>query len=290
MNVRAVERQSIEVALRRALERQEFTLHFQPKVDLRSGSITGAEALIRWTHPVRGSIPPAQFIPIAEDCGMIVRIGNWVVRKACEQAREWVNAGLPVATMAVNVSALEFWNEGFLPGLFGILDETGLDPRSLEIELTESVLMKRTESAASILRMLRERGIRIAVDDFGTGYSSLSYLRKFPIDALKIDQSFVGQISGAGDDAAIVTAVIGMARSLKLRTVAEGVESQAQLTFLQAHQCDEAQGYHFSPPVPATAFAKLLEYGIPGFKGAPRLRAGSEAGQPAALGEMEFEA
>ncbi|MEO6596413.1 MAG: EAL domain-containing protein, partial [Planctomycetota bacterium] len=283
MNVRAVERQSMEVALRRALERQEFTLHFQPKVDLCSGAITGAEALIRWTHPGRGAIPPAQFIPVAEDCGLIVRIGNWVLRKACEQAGAWVKAGLPATTMAVNVSALEFWNDGFLPGLFCILDETGLDPASLEIELTESVLMKRAESAASILQTLRDRGVKVAIDDFGTGYSSLGYLRKFPIDALKIDQSFVRQIAAACDDATIVTAVIGMARSLKLRTVAEGVESLGELQFLQAHQCDEAQGHYFSPPVPVQEFAKLLASGIPSARDVPRRGAESASGRPAAL-------
>ena len=197
MNVRAVERQSIEESLRRALERQEFALHYQPKINLKTGEITGAEALLRWTHPTRGPISPAQFIPVAEDCGLILPIGTWVLREACEQARAWVDAGLPATTMAVNVSAMEFRDENFLEGLFAILGETGLDPRSLELELTESVLMKRAESTASILQTLRERGVQVAVDDFGTGYSSLSYLRKFPVDALKIDQSFVRQISTA---------------------------------------------------------------------------------------------
>ena len=197
MNVRAVERQSIEESLRRALERQEFALHYQPKINLRTGAITGAEALLRWTHPTRGPVSPAQFIPVAEDCGLILPIGNWVLREACKQARAWVDAGLPATTMAVNVSAMEFRDENFLEGLFAILSETGLDPRSLELELTESVLMKHAESTASILQALRERGVQVAVDDFGTGYSSLSYLRKFPIDALKIDQSFVRQITTA---------------------------------------------------------------------------------------------
>ena len=262
MNVRAVERQSIEEGLRRALERQELALHYQPKINLRTGAITGAEALIRWTHPTRGSVPPAQFIPIAEDCGLILPIGRWVLREACKQARAWVDAGLPLATMAVNVSAMEFRDENFLEGLFAILRETGLDPRSLELELTESVLMKHAESAADILQTLKERGVQVAVDDFGTGYSSLSYLRKFPIDALKIDQSFVGQITTFGDDTSIVTAVISMARSLKLRVVAEGVETLEQVAFLQAHQCDEAQGFYFSRPVLPQQFAKLLGTGI----------------------------
>ena len=262
MNVRAVERQSIEEGLRRALERQELALHYQPKINLRTGAITGAEALIRWTHPTRGAVPPVQFIPIAEDCGLILPIGRWVLREACKQARAWVDAGLPLTTMAVNVSAMEFRDENFLEGLFAILKETGLDPKSLELELTESVLMKHAESAASILQTLKERGVQVAVDDFGTGYSSLSYLRKFPIDALKIDQSFVGQITTFGDDTSIVTAVISMARSLKLRVVAEGVETLEQVAFLQAHQCDEAQGYYFSRPVLPQQFAKLLGTGV----------------------------
>ena len=266
MNVRAVERQSIEESLRRALERNEFALHYQPKIDLRTGAITGAEALLRWTHPTHGLVSPARFIPVAEDCGLILPIGAWVLREACAQARAWVDAGLPVATMAVNVSAMEFRNENFLRNLTAILAETGLDPRSLELELTESVLMRRAESTASILQSVRERGVQVAVDDFGTGYSSLSYLRKFPVDALKIDQSFVRQISD-GEDTTIVTAVIAMARSLKLRVVAEGVETVGELTFLRAHQCDEAQGYYFSRPVPPQQFARLLKTGIAGTGG-----------------------
>ena len=262
MNVRAVERQSIEESLRSALERQEFALHYQPKINLRTGAITGAEALIRWTHPIRGPISPAQFIPVAEDCGLIRPIGNWVLREACKQARAWVDAGLPLATMAVNISAMEFRDENFLEGVFAILKDTGLDPRFLELELTESVLMKRAESTESILKTLRARGVQLAVDDFGTGYSSLSYLRKFPVDALKIDQSFVRQITTAPGETTIVTAVISMGRSLKLRVVAEGVETQEELAFLQAHQCDEAQGYYFSRPVLPQQFAKLLETGI----------------------------
>jgi diguanylate cyclase (GGDEF)-like protein/PAS domain S-box-containing protein len=262
MNVRAVERQSIEESLRRALDRQEFVVHYQPKINLGTGGITGAEALIRWIHPNRGLIPPAQFIPVAEDCGLILPIGKWVLREACKQARSWVDAGLPLATVAVNISAMEFRNENFLESVFEILKDTDLDPSSLELELTESVLMKRVESAASILQTLRARGVHLAVDDFGTGYSSLSYLRKFPIDALKIDQSFVHQIATTPDETTIVTAVISMGRSLKLRVVAEGVETREQLDFLQAQQCEEAQGYYFSPPVPPQQFAKLLQTGI----------------------------
>jgi diguanylate cyclase (GGDEF)-like protein/PAS domain S-box-containing protein len=262
MNVRAVERQSIEEGLRRALERQEFVVHYQPKIDLKTGEITGAEALLRWTHPTRGLVPPAQFIPVAEDCGLILPIGNWILREACKQARAWLDAGLPLTTIAVNISAMEFRGEHFLEGVFAILDDTGLDPRYLELELTESVLMKHAESTESILKALRTRGVQLAVDDFGTGYSSLSYLRKFPINSLKIDQSFVRQITATPDDTAIVTAVISMGRSLGMRVVAEGVETQEELAFLQAHDCEEAQGYYFSRPVPPQQFAKLLETGL----------------------------
>lgn len=263
MNVRAVERQSIEESLRRAIERQEFTLHYQPKVNLRTGQITGAEALLRWTNHVRGQVHPGQFIGVAEACGLILPIGTWVLREACKQARGWVDAGLRVGTMAVNISALEFGDENFLEGLFAILNDTGLDPKCLELELTESVLMKRVASTKSILRTLRGRGVQLAVDDFETGYSSLSYLTKFPIDALKIDQSFVRQITATPDDTAIVTAVISMGRSLNLRVIAEGVETHEELTFLHAHRCNEAQGYYFSRPVPPEQFAKLIETGIP---------------------------
>jgi len=258
MNVRAVERHSIEESLRRALAGNEFQLHYQPKVNLSTGAITGAEALIRWTTLTRGAVSPAQFIPIAEECGLILPIGAWVLRKACEQAQAWADAGLPSVTMAVNVSAVEFRSETYLEGVFKTLAETGLDPRLLELELTESVLMTRADTTASILQSLRERGVKVAVDDFGTGYSSLSYLRKFPVDALKIDQSFVRQISAGGDDATIITAIIAMARSLKLRVIAEGVETSEEVNFLRMHLCDEAQGYHFSRPVSASQFAALL--------------------------------
>ncbi len=232
MNVRAVERQSIEESLRRALERREFRLQYQPIVNLKTGKITRAEALLRWTHPSRGPVPPVQFIPVAEDCGLILPIGNWVLREACKQARAWAMVGLPGISMAVNISAMEFRNDRFLEGVFAILDETGLDPNTLELELTESVLMKHAESTEATLRTLRARGVQVAVDDFGTGYSSLSYLRKFPIDALKIDQSFIRQITTAPDETTIVTAVIAMGRSLKLRVVAEGVETAEELAFL----------------------------------------------------------
>jgi diguanylate cyclase (GGDEF)-like protein/PAS domain S-box-containing protein len=264
MNERAVERQAIEEGLRRAMERQEFALYYQPKIALATGRITGAEALLRWTHPLRGQIPPGQFIPVAEDCGLIVPIGHWVLREACRQARAWSDASLRPTSMAVNISAMEFRSARFLEGVFAVLDETGIDPGLLELELTESVLIKGADATATILKALRARGIRLAIDDFGTGYSSLSYLRKVPIDVLKIDQSFVGEIGTAPDQAGIVTAVISMGKSLRMRVIAEGVETAEQLAFLVAHQCDEAQGFLFGKPVAAKQFASLLRNGVSG--------------------------
>ena len=261
MNIRAVARQSIEESLRGALERKEFTLAYQPKVSLTTGEITGAEALLRWTHPTRGPVSPAEYIPVAEDSGLILEIGQWVLREACIQARTWMDAGLPVITMAVNVSAMEFRDEKFLERTFAILTETGWDPNFLELELTETVLMKRLVSTESILKTLRARGVRLAVDDFGTGYSSLSYLGKFSVDVLKIDQSFVRQITTAPNAASIVTAMISMGRSLNLRVVAEGVETREQFAFLQARKCDEAQGFYFSRPLLPDQFVRLLATG-----------------------------
>jgi diguanylate cyclase (GGDEF)-like protein/PAS domain S-box-containing protein len=255
MNARATARQSIEEAMRSALERNDFALHYQPKINLRSGAITGAEALIRWTHPVRGQISPAQFIPVAEECGLIVPIGRWVLREACRQAMAWAGEGSPIETIAVNISAVEFGSEHFLNSVFSILTETGLDPHCLELELTEGVLMKRAETSAAILDQLRKAGVQLAVDDFGTGYSSLSYLRSFPLSALKIDQSFIRQITTVPKETSIVEAVISMARSLNLKVVAEGVEAREELDFLHHHQCTEAQGYYISRPLAPDSFA-----------------------------------
>jgi diguanylate cyclase (GGDEF)-like protein/PAS domain S-box-containing protein len=261
MNVRAVERQLMEEGLRNAVERKEFTLHYQPKISLTTGRMTGAEALIRWTHPTRGEVLPAEFLPVAEDCGLILPMGKWVLREACRQARAWADAGLPMATMAVNISSMAWREEKFVAGVVAVLEETGLDPTALELEVTESVLMKHAESTVSTLESLRAIGVKVAVDDFGTGYSSLRYLSKFSIDALKIEKSFIAGITKEGHDATIVSALIGMARSLKLRIVAAGVETTEQLTFLQTHKCDEAQGYYFSRPVAPEQFARLLEVG-----------------------------
>jgi len=280
MNVRAVERQSVEESLRRALKRQEFKLEYQPKIDLGTGAITGAEALLRWNHPTKGWVGPTMFIPVAEDCGLILPIGAWALREACTQARSWLEKGLPLAAMAVNVSAMELRDDNFLDGLFEILGDTGLDPKYLELELTESVLMRQVDSTVSILQALRDRGVRVAIDDFGTGYSSLSYLRKFPVDALKIDQSFIHQIKTGADDATIVEAVIGMAHSLRLRVVAEGVETAEELEFLRSHQCDEAQGFYFSRPISAENFAMMLQTGQAKSNEVPSASIAPEPGRP----------
>ena len=262
MNVRAVERQALEGSLRHALRRQEFVLHYQPKVNLETGAITGAEALLRWLHPDRGLIPPEQFVPIAEDSGLILPIGQWILHEACRQARAWLDAGLGPVPVAVNISTVEFRSKHFFEGIRAILLETGLEPHFLELELTETVLMHHPESTASVLRALKSIGVRLAVDDFGTGYSSLSYLRRFPIDVLKLDRSFVHDIGRPETkDAAIVSAVITMGKSLKHCVIAEGVETEDQLKFLQAHRCDEGQGFYFSPAVAPVQFAEFLARG-----------------------------
>jgi diguanylate cyclase (GGDEF)-like protein/PAS domain S-box-containing protein len=262
MGLNAVERQSLEGQLRYALERQELLLHYQPKVNLKTGALTGVEALLRWQHPERGLLLPEQFLTIAEDTGMILAIGQWVLRDACRQTREWLDAGLPAVPVAVNISSLEFRSEHFLEGVQVALKNSNLDSNYLELELTETVLMRHAESTAYALRQLKAIGVRLAVDDFGTGYSSLSYLTRFPIDALKLDQSFLPDIIAGSNDAIVVSAVVAMGKSLKHRVIAEGVETIEQLAFLQAHGCDEGQGYYFSRPVVAKQFAKLLETGI----------------------------
>jgi len=258
MNTRIVERQALERSLRGAVDRGEFVLLYQPKVDLVTGAMIGAEALLRWRYPGRGLIPPERFIPIAEDSGLIVPIGQWVLRETCRQVKEWQAAGLEPMPIAVNISAIEFRSPGFLDGVRRILDETGLDPRFLELELTESVLMESVGATAAVLEELKSMGLRLTVDDFGTGYSSLSYLTQFPIDALKVDQSFVREIGTQGDGAPIITAVISMGKSLHHRVIAEGVETPEQLAFLQEQHCQEGQGFHFSRPLAADRFAALL--------------------------------
>jgi diguanylate cyclase (GGDEF)-like protein/PAS domain S-box-containing protein len=261
MSLRAVERQSLESQLRYALERHEFLLHYQPKINLKTGAITSVEALVRWQNPERGLLLPGQFLTIAEDTGMIVAIGQWVLCEACKQTQEWIEEGLPAVPVAVNISSLEFRSEHFLEGVQIALKKTGLDPKYLELELTETVLMRHAETTTYALARLKAIGVRLAVDDFGTGYSSLSYLTRFPIDALKLDRSFVQEMVSNSDDAIVVSAVISMGKNLKHRIIAEGIETREQLTFLQAHGCDEGQGYYFSRPVVAQQFATLLAAG-----------------------------
>lgn len=258
MNTRAMERILIETNLRHALDRQEFTLLFQPKINLNSGEITGVEALLRWNQSEWGEISPDIFVPIAEDCGLIVTIGHWVLLEACKQAKHWVDAGLPALVIAVNISAMEFHKKDFVDGVRTILKNTGLEARYLELEITESVLMSNAESSKSLLYELKDIGVRLAVDDFGTGYSSLSYLKQFPLDVLKIDQSFVNDIGSTGDSETIICAIISMGNSLKLRVIAEGVENAMQLEFLKIQHCEEGQGYLFSRPLTATNFSTLL--------------------------------
>jgi diguanylate cyclase (GGDEF)-like protein/PAS domain S-box-containing protein len=264
MNRKAVERQSLEASLRGALSADEFVLDYQPTINLDSGEITGVEALIRWHHPKLGLMSPGQFVPIAVDCGLIIPIGRWVMREACRQARAWQKAGLPRLTISVNVSAPEFRDIGFVAGVRAILAETGLEARYLELELTEGVLMEAVVSTDAKLLELKAMGVHLAIDDFGTGYSSLSYLRQFPVDVLKIDQSFVHQITADADDSSIVGAIINMGRSMKHVVIAEGIETAGQRDFLHARHCAEGQGYLFSRPVAAAQFAHMLEVGLRG--------------------------
>ncbi len=257
-NRRAVERLILEAGLRRAIANNEFLLHYQPKVDLQTGSITGVESLIRWRHPDHGLVPAAPFIAVAEQCGLIVPIGRWVLGEACRQARAWLDAGLPAIPVAVNVSARELARKGFVDNLRATLLAFDLKPNGLELELTETYLAREPNMIAEALRELKILGVQLAFDDFGTGFASLSGIRKLPIDALKIDQSFVRNLPSDDADASIVIAMITMARSLHLRVIAEGIETQRQLTFLRQHNCPEGQGYYFSRPVAADEFAVLL--------------------------------
>jgi diguanylate cyclase (GGDEF)-like protein/PAS domain S-box-containing protein len=258
MNVRALERQSLESGLRDALERRQFVLHYQPKMNLETGAIVGAEALIRWRHPDRGLVGPAQFIPVAEECGFIAPISRWVLREACLQARAWQQAGLPSMRIAINTSGLELRSKDYAASVRAILAEIGLEPRYLELELNETFLMQDLKSTATTLRALKDLGVQLTLDDFGTGLSSLSHLKRFPIDSLKIDQSFVRDLTIDPDDASIVSAAISMGKILNMLVVAEGVETREQFDFLRERRCPEAQGFYFSHPVVAGEFSQLL--------------------------------
>ncbi len=258
MNAQVMERLTLESSLRRALPEKELFLMYQPQMDIATGKIIGLEALLRWQHPNLGLVPPDKFIRIAENCGLIVPIGEWVLGAACSQARKWQDEGLPAMTVAVNVSAVQFRQEGFCELIGRVLHETGLAPQYLELELTESLLLANADVTLSVLKELKSMGVTLAIDDFGTGYSSFSYLRQFRVSKLKIDRSFIRDVAVKPDDAAITTAIISMARSLNLKVIAEGVENEAQMAFLRAHQCDEIQGYYFSKPLRVDRVADKL--------------------------------
>lgn len=274
MNEKALRRLTLENRLRRAVEREELIVYYQPKVDINANRIVGMEALVRWQSPELGLVSPAEFIPLAEDCGLIVPVGEWVLRTACAQNKLWHDSGLAQLRVAVNLSARQFRQHDLSAKISQILDETGLEPQYLELELTESSIMQSADSAAGTLGELREKGIEISIDDFGTGYSSLGYLKRLPIDTLKIDQSFVREMTTEPDSAAIVQAIIALAHNLNLKVVAEGVETEEQMRFLHLLRCDQAQGYLFSKPLPAEEFEQRLigesdspsaNAGVPGY-------------------------
>ncbi|OLF53196.1 putative bifunctional diguanylate cyclase/phosphodiesterase [Pseudomonas chlororaphis] len=258
MNLRARQQQTLETGLRLALQRGEFVLHYQPRLDLLSGMVVGAEALVRWLRPGHGWMYPSDFIPVAEDSGLIVALSQWVLRQACTQARLWQDQGLPPICMSVNVSAIDFRQRGFVDGIARTLAETGFEPTLLELEITESVLMQNVDATIATLKAIKQLGVRLAIDDFGTGYSSLSYLQKFPVDVLKIDQSFVRDLDTDNNDAKLVSSIISLGKNLNLSIIAEGVETVEQLDFLKRHQCEEGQGFYFSKAVEPEAFVRYL--------------------------------
>ncbi|MHB8478649.1 MAG: putative bifunctional diguanylate cyclase/phosphodiesterase [Steroidobacteraceae bacterium] len=258
MDAGTEERVQLESDLHNAVALNQLQLHYQPKVDTQTGEVRSAEALVRWMHPVRGVISPAEFIPLAEECGLIGTIGSWVIREACRQTRAWQLDGVPTLRVSVNLSASQFRDSGLVDAIRGALDDAGLQARYLEVELTESAVMSDPEKSIAVLEHLSAMGVLVSVDDFGTGYSSMSYLRRFPIDKLKIDRVFIQEIVSRPEDASIVRAIVSLAHSLRLKVVAEGVETPAQLDFLKTAGCDEYQGYHFSRPLPAAEFERLM--------------------------------
>ena len=261
MSAEVLRRVGLESKLRLAIAHSELHLAYQPKIDLASGAITGCEALLRWTHPELGAVSPGQFIPVAEESGLIVPIGDWVLRAACAQCKAWTDAGLLPVAMSVNLSSRQFLQQDVVAWVLDALEQTGLAPTQLELELTESLIAQDTEKVIATINQLKKRGVRHSIDDFGTGYSSLSYLKRFRVDTLKIDQSFVRHMHKERDDAAIVLAIISLAHSLGLKVIAEGVERSEDCGFLRQHGCDEMQGYYFSKPLPAKEFAELLASG-----------------------------
>jgi EAL domain-containing protein (putative c-di-GMP-specific phosphodiesterase class I) len=258
MNAQAVERLALESSLHSALSKEQLFLMYQPQMDISTGTIIGLESLLRWQHPMLGLVPPDKFIRIAENSGLIVPIGEWVLRTACAQARQWQDEGLPPVTIAVNVSAVQFRQPSFCELIRKVLQETGLPPQYLELELTESLLLSSADVTLTVLQKLKAMGLKLAIDDFGTGYSSLSYLKHFAVTKLKIDRSFVRDVAVNPDDAAITAAIISMAKNLHLKVIAEGVENEEQMSFLRDHQCDEIQGYYFSKPLTVDKVADTL--------------------------------
>ena len=262
MHKRVAKRLQLEGDLRSALGRNEFVLYYQPKINLHTGQITGMEALIRWLHPKEGLLLPSVFIPIAEECGLIVPIGQWVLLEACRQSREWSDSGLGTVPVAVNVSAAEFRAKDFVSRVRAVLISSGIEPHNLQLELTESVLMEDADSTVTTLRALKVMGVQMAIDDFGTGFSSFTYLQRFHVDTLKVDRSFVREITGDPKAINLVSAMINIGKSLNQRVIAEGVENCAQLNFLQHHGCDEGQGFYFSHPVVAAEAGSLFKRGL----------------------------
>jgi EAL domain-containing protein (putative c-di-GMP-specific phosphodiesterase class I) len=258
LNASALERQSLESGLRLALERSEFQLHYQPKRDIRSGRITGMEALLRWQHPDLGTVAPLRFIPVAEETGLIVAIGKWVLLSACRQNVAWQDEALPRVSVSVNLTARQFADKRLLADLAAILAETGMDAHLLELEISEGLLMRDLDRALGILTGLKSMGIRIAIDDFGLGYASLATLQRFPLDTIKIDRSFIRDVGGVDDHKEVTEAIIAMGRKLSLTIVAQGVETKEQAEFLRRNACDEFQGFYLGKPAPADEIAKLL--------------------------------
>ncbi|HSD95552.1 MAG TPA: EAL domain-containing protein, partial [Sulfuricaulis sp.] len=258
MSAKALEKFMLETSLRHALEREEFLLHYQPQVNLATGLITGVEALLRWQHPDLGLVSPFQFIPVAEETGLMKSIDKWVLQTACDRARRWKSSGMPPLSMTVNLSGASFSEPNLVDMVARALHQAGLSPEILELEITENVIMQNAPATVDMLQALNRMGIRLAVDDFGAGHSSLSYLKRFPIDTLKIDQSFVRDVTTDPDDASIVTAIIAMAHGLQLKVIADGVETPDQLVFLRNHGCDGMQGYLFSRPQPEAEITRLL--------------------------------
>lgn len=258
MNAKIAARLTLENELRHGLERQEFAVHYQPQVNIRTGQVVGVEALVRWQHPDRGLVLPVQFIPVAEETGLIVPLGEWVLRTACAQNKAWQEAGFPPLRVAVNLSARQFQQRNLAQRVAQVLKETGLDPHRLQLEITEGLAIQDVDFTIKMLRDLKEMGVQIAIDDFGTGHSALSYLKRFPLNVVKIDRSFVRDLTIDPNDAEIATTIIAMAHNLQLEVIAEGVETEAQLAFLKERQCDEFQGYLFAKPAPAETLERIL--------------------------------